>query len=186
MQLARFDLDGPLLLEPRVFRDERGHFFELGRAATFQEWGIGQLVQDNQSGSRSGVLRGLHYQKRNPQGKLVRVLQGAIFDVAVDLRPGSVTFGQHVHVTLSEESRQMFWVPPGFAHGFYVLSAWAEVHYRCTAYYEPADERVLLWSDPALSIPWPLQGDQCPLLSEKDASGAPLDQLDLAGPVRDA
>lgn len=179
MNLIRFAIDGPMLLEPQVYLDERGHFFELGRVARFQEWGIGLLVQDNQSGSRSGVLRGLHYQRHHPQGKLVRVLQGTIFDVAVDLRPGSVTWGQHVQVTLSEESRQMFWVPPGFAHGFYVLSPWAEVHYRCTAYYEPADEGVLLWSDPALAIPWPLQGGQHPLLSAKDAMGRPLAQLDL-------
>jgi dTDP-4-dehydrorhamnose 3,5-epimerase len=137
------------------------------------------MVQDNHSGSRQGVLRGLHYQIRKPQGKLVSVLAGEIFDVAVDLRRSSPTFGRWVSVALSAQNRRQMWIPAGFAHGFYTVSEWAEVMYKVNDYYNPEAERTLLWNDPQLAIPWPLTQGRPPLLSPKDAQGKPLAAADL-------
>ena len=161
------------MLEPEVFGDARGFFFEAYNEANFRSLGLPtRFVQDNQSGSTKGVLRGLHYQLKQPQGKLVRVLSGEIFDVAVDLRRGSPQFGQWFGLRLSAENRRMLWVPPGFAHGFLVTSEFAEVAYKASDFYAPEHERSLLWNDPVIGIEWPLEGD--PTLSTKDAAGVPL------------
>ena len=162
-----------LLLRPRVFGDARGFFFESYNRKAFAELGINaEFVQDNHSRSAKGVLRGLHYQIRQPQGKLVRVAAGEVFDVAVDLRRSSPHFGRAAGFRLSAETHDMAWIPPGFAHGFLVLSEHAEFLYKTTDYYAPQFERSLLWNDPALDIAWPLQGE--PLLSAKDRAGLPL------------
>lgn len=162
-----------VLLEPKVFGDERGFFFESWNKRTFADLGIAaDFVQDNHSKSRKNVLRGLHYQIEHAQGKLVRVTAGAVYDVAVDLRRSSPTFGRWVGFTLSAEDRRMVWIPPGFAHGFCVTSESAEFLYKTTAYWSPAHERTLLWNDPQLAIPWPLSGE--PLLAAKDKTGLPL------------
>jgi dTDP-4-dehydrorhamnose 3,5-epimerase len=165
------DLPGVLILEPRVFADDRGFFLESYNKRIFREaTGVDlEFVQDNHSASHSGVLRGLHYQIRQPQGKLVRVLSGKVFDVAVDLRRGSASFGKWVGFYLDADSKRMAWIPPGFAHGFLVLSDVAEFFYKTTHFYSPADERVLLWNDPDLRITWPLQ--KPPILAPKDAKG---------------
>jgi dTDP-4-dehydrorhamnose 3,5-epimerase len=161
------------LVEPKVFGDARGFFLESWNKRDLHAAGIdADFVQDNHSGSRRGVLRGLHYQVRHPQGKLVRVVAGSVFDVAVDLRRSSSTFGRHVAVTLSAENRSMLWIPPGFAHGFLVQSEHAEFLYKTTDYWHPQHERTLLWSDPALGIAWPLEG--VPIVTPKDAAGSPL------------
>ena len=136
-------------------------------------------MQDNHSGSKKGALRGLHYQIRQAQGKLVRVVAGEVFDVAVDLRRSSPTFGRWVGATLSAESRDQLWIPPGFAHGFYVLSEWAEVLYKATDYYAPQWERSLLWNDPQVGVEWPILVEAPPIVSEKDSHGAPLSQAEL-------
>jgi dTDP-4-dehydrorhamnose 3,5-epimerase len=171
-------LPGLLTIEPRVHGDARGYFMETWREALFAEHGIPPFVQGNQSGSARGVLRGLHFQVCRPQGKLVRVVTGAIFDVAVDLRAGSPTRGQWHGETLDAESRRMLWIPPGFAHGFLVLSAWAEIVYRCSDYYAPGHERTLRWDDPHVAIDWPLAPGQVPIVSDKDAAGLALAALD--------
>jgi len=169
-----------ILIQPQVFGDSRGFFMETYQQHRFQEAGIhAEFVQDNHSGSRRGILRGLHYQIRQPQGKLVRALAGEIFDVAVDLRRGSPTFGRWEGAVLSAENRQMLWVPPGFAHGFYVLSEWAEVFYKATDFYAPQWERTLRWDDPALGIQWPLLPGMPPELSVKDSQGKPLAECEL-------
>ena len=163
-----------LVIEPAVFGDARGFFFESWNRRAFGEL-LGRdvaFVQDNHSASAQGVLRGLHYQVRQPQGKLVRVVAGEVFDVAVDLRRASGTFGKWVAERLSAENHRMMWVPPGFAHGFLVLSERAEFLYKTTDYYAPEHERTLLWNDPALGIPWPVRGE--PVLKPKDAAGARL------------
>ena len=167
-----------LLLEPKVFRDARGFFFESYNRKTFaQATGLEPtFVQDNHSRSSKNVLRGLHYQLRQPQGKLVRVTAGEIWDVAVDLRRGSASFGRWAAATLSAESCRMLWVPAGFAHGFLVLSDHAEVQYKTTDYYAPEHERTLLWNDPALAIAWPLAGE--PVMTDKDRRGMPLAAAD--------
>jgi dTDP-4-dehydrorhamnose 3,5-epimerase len=154
---------------PRVFGDNRGFFLETYRQDVF-EAACGQVnfVQDNHSGSRQGTLRGLHYQLHQAQGKLVRAVAGEIFDVAVDIRQSSPTFGQWVGARLSAENKHQLWVPAGFAHGFYVLSAWAEVFYKASSYYAPEWERGIRWDDPAIGIAWPLAEGGTPLLSEKD------------------
>jgi len=158
---------------PRVFQDARGHFFEAFRQQQFEETaGPIRFVQDNQSHSKRGVLRGLHYQVNQPQGKLLRVLHGEIFDVAVDLRRSSPTFGRWVGEVLSSENRRQLWIPVGFAHGFLVLSESADVLYKTTAYYSPQDERAIRWNDPALGVQWPMADE--PLLSPKDAAAALL------------
>ena len=162
-----------LLVEPNVFGDARGFFYESWNRRAFAAAGLdADFVQDNHSRSARGVLRGLHYQVEHAQGKLVRVVEGEVFDVAVDLRRRSPTFGRHVAVTLSADNRRMLWIPPGFAHGFLVVSAAAEFLYKTTDYWYPDFERTLLWSDPALGIDWPLAG--APTLAAKDASGVPL------------
>ena len=162
-----------ILMTPTVFGDERGFFMETFRQNEFEEHcGKYSFVQDNHSKSRRGILRGLHYQLKQPQGKLVRVTQGRVFDVAVDLRQDSPTFGDWVGVELSDDNRQMLWVPPGFAHGFYVLSETAEFSYKCTDYYAPDDEYSLRFDDPALAIKWPFNGE--PQLSDKDRDGLAL------------
>ncbi|HZZ92528.1 MAG TPA: dTDP-4-dehydrorhamnose 3,5-epimerase [Usitatibacter sp.] len=163
-----------LVIEPAVFGDARGFFFESWNRRAFSSL-VGQdidFVQDNHSASARNVLRGLHYQVRQAQGKLVRVVAGEVYDVAVDLRRASPTFGRWVGERLSEENRRMMWVPAGFAHGFLVLSERAEFLYKTTDYYAPEHERTLLWNDPALAIDWPLAGD--PVLKPKDAAGTPL------------
>lgn len=168
-------LGGVKLLEPRVFGDERGFFMESWNAKVFADIGIDEhFVQDNHSLSARHILRGLHYQIKQPQGKLVRVTAGRVFDVAVDLRRSSPTFGQSFSAELSAENKHMLWVPPGFAHGFLSLEDGTEFLYKCTDYYAPEFERSLLWNDPELGIEWPLDEGEGPQLSEKDAKGLPL------------
>ncbi|WP_394142035.1 dTDP-4-dehydrorhamnose 3,5-epimerase [Vibrio chagasii] len=160
------------IIEPSVFGDERGFFMETWNQKQFEELVTGkptQFVQDNHSKSKKGILRGLHYQTENTQGKLVRVVSGEVFDVAVDIRQGSPTFGQWVGEYLSAENKRQLWIPEGFAHGFYVTSDEAEFVYKCTDYYNPSAELSIAWDDNMLAIDWPLKGD--PLLSEKDQSG---------------
>ena len=167
-----------LVVEPRVFGDQRGFFFESWNRRALAQAGLDvDFVQDNHSRSARGVLRGLHYQIRHPQGKLVRVVAGEVFDVAVDLRRASPTFGRHVAVTLSAENKRMLWVPPGFAHGFCVTSESADFLYKTTDYWYPEHERTLLWNDPALGIAWPVDGT--PLVAAKDAAGTPLANAEL-------
>jgi len=162
------ELPEVLIIEPDVHRDDRGHFLELWRAQRYEELGItGPFVQDNMSCSKRGVLRGLHYQLGRPQGKLVWVARGRVFDVAVDIRRGSPTFGKWAGVEMSSEDYRQVYVPVGFAHGFCVLSEWATLVYKCTDYYVPAEERGIRWDDPAVGVDWPLAD---PLLSEKDRS----------------
>ena len=172
-------LDGVLLLEPKVFGDERGFFFESFNQRDFdQATGLSvQFVQDNHSKSSQGVLRGLHYQIQHPQGKLVRVTAGEVFDVVVDLRGSSATFGRSYGITLSADNKKQLWIPPGFAHGFLVTSESAEFLYKTTDYWYPEFERSLLWSDPALGIEWPLRKGQIPLLVKKDALASVLDKV---------
>jgi len=178
MNVIKTKLDGCLIIEPKVFGDDRGFFLESFHQQRYEQLtGITQpFVQDNHSRSAKGVLRGLHFQKTRPQGKLVRVVRGEVFDVAVDIRPQSVTFGQWEAVILSEENKRQFWVPPGFAHGFQVLSDFADFEYKCTDYYFPEDEGSLAWNDPELGIDWPVQ---TPLLSAKDAKASTLRELNL-------
>lgn len=162
-------------IHPQVHRDERGFFFESWNLATFTEGGItGQFVQDNHSLSHQGILRGLHYQIRRTQGKLVRVTRGEVFDVAVDLRRSSACFGQWVGIWLSAAKHNMLWIPPGFAHGFYVTTPVAELIYKCTELYSPEDERTVRWDDPQLAIDWPLLEGRPPSLSARDATAAKL------------
>jgi len=167
-----------LVIEPAVFGDARGFFFESWNERAFDALvgGAVRFVQDNHSMSARNVLRGLHYQVRQAQGKLVRVVAGEVYDVAVDLRRSSPTFGRWVGERLSAEKHRMMWVPPGFAHGFVVLSESAEFLYKTTDYYAPEHERTLLWNDPALAIDWPIEGS--PVLKPKDASGTPLAQAE--------
>jgi dTDP-4-dehydrorhamnose 3,5-epimerase len=168
-----------ILFEPKVFGDERGFFFESFNQAQF-EAAVGRsvpFVQDNHSKSSKGVLRGLHYQVQQAQGKLVRVVHGEVFDVAVDLRRSSPTFGRSVGVLISGDNKNQLWVPPGFAHGFVVLSDTAEFLYKTTNYYAPAHERSLLWNDPALGIQWPMQG--APTLSDKDRNAKLLSEAEV-------
>ena len=178
MNISHSKLKGCVIIEPRVFGDDRGFFLETFQAARYkQEAGIDlPFVQDNHSRSARGVLRGLHFQKTKPQGKLVRVVRGEVYDVAVDIRKGSATFGEWEGVILSEDNKKQFWVPPGFAHGFVVLSDTADFEYKCTDYYDPSDEGSILWSDPDLNIPWPIAN---PVLSTKDESAKRLVDLRL-------
>jgi len=178
MKISHSKLKGCVIIEPRVFGDDRGFFLETFQAARYkQEAGIDlPFVQDNHSRSARGVLRGLHFQKTKPQGKLVRAVRGEVYDVAVDIRKGSATFGEWEGVILSEDNKKQFWVPPGFAHGFVVLSDTADFEYKCTDYYDPSDEGSILWSDPDLDIPWPIAN---PVLSAKDESAKRLVDLRL-------
>ncbi|MCF4175276.1 dTDP-4-dehydrorhamnose 3,5-epimerase [Vibrio sp. McD22-P3] len=170
------------IIEPQVFGDERGFFMETWQQKKFEEFVTGgkptTFVQDNHSKSKKGILRGLHYQTENTQGKLVRVVSGEVFDVAVDVRKGSATFGQWVGVTLSAENKRMLWVPEGFAHGFYVTSDEAEFVYKCTDYYNPEKEESIVWNDNTINIAWPLV-QEAPLLSEKDKLGKQLQEAIL-------
>lgn len=171
MKIIQTGITEVTLIEPVTFGDSRGFFMETWQQKLFDERVTpATFVQDNHSKSAHGILRGLHYQIKQPQGKLVRVVQGSVFDVAVDMRKSSPTFGQWVGYELSAENHRMLWVPPGFAHGFYVMSETAEFVYKCTDYYAPEYERSLLWNDPTIAIDWPTNG-QTPLLSEKDAKG---------------
>lgn len=180
MKATRLAIPEVVLIEPKVFGDARGFFFESFNQKAFNEATGTQheFVQDNHSRSAKGVLRGLHYQIQQPQGKLVRVVRGAVIDVAVDIRKSSPTFGQWVAEELSEDNHRQLWVPPGFAHGFVVLSEMAEFLYKTTDYYAPAFERCIAWDDPTLAIDWKLAGRQ-PLLSAKDAQGLPLATAEL-------
>ncbi|RJL30195.1 MULTISPECIES: dTDP-4-dehydrorhamnose 3,5-epimerase [Pectobacterium] len=170
MQIIDTAIHGAKIVQPKVFGDARGFFLETFEKIRYQEMlGIDvDFVQDNHSRSSKGVLRGLHFQKTNPQGKLVRVVRGEVFDVAVDIRQNSPTYGMWEGVILSEENKTQFWLPPGLAHGFVVLSDIADFEYKCTDYYDPSDEGCLLWNDPEVGIEWPITD---PLLSEKDKLG---------------
>jgi len=173
MKIVDTDLPEVKIIEPTVFGDDRGFFMESWNAAAFARAGLDlSFVQDNHSRSASGVLRGLHYQLRQPQGKLIRVVRGAVFDVAVDIRRSSPNFGRWIGVTLSEVNKRMLWVPPGFAHGFLSLEDGTEFLYKCTDFYAADDEHSLLWSDPKLAIDWPLA--DTPQLSAKDAQAPAL------------
>ncbi len=181
MNAVSMNIPDVWLLEPKVFGDRRGFFFESYNQKVFEEK-VGlttDFVQDNHSRSAQNVLRGLHYQIKQPQGKLVRAVLGTIYDVAVDLRKSSPTFGQWVGMELSEENKRQFWVPAGFAHGFLVLSQFAEVLYKTTDYYAPEYERSILWNDPDLAIAWPLKGE--PLLSQKDKAGVLFKDAEVFG-----
>jgi len=172
-------LEGVFILEPDVFGDARGFFMESYNARTLREvLGVElTFVQDNHSRSGKGVLRGMHYQIKQPQGKLVRVVKGTVFDVAVDLRKSSPTFGQWTGVELSEDNHRQIWIPPGFAHGFTVLSDSADFLYKTTDYYAPEHERCLLWNDKTVGVKWPLDGE--PILSLKDGQGLPLGEIEV-------
>ena len=174
MNVIETAIAGVLIIEPRVFGDQRGFFMETWNAGTFAAAGLDlDFVQDNHSRSQKGVLRGLHFQSPGPQGKLVRVTNGAVFDVAVDMRASSPTFGQWVGAELSAQNKRMFWVPEGFAHGFLTLEDDTDFFYKCTAPYAPQSEHTLKWNDPALGIAWPVAGLE-PIISEKDAHGLSL------------
>ena len=180
MQFTPTTISDVILIEPRVFGDQRGFFMETYQSIIFAENGItAQFLQDNHSGSQRGTLRGLHYQIRKTQGKLLRVVSGEIFDAAVDLRQSSPTFGQWVGEILSAENKRQLWVPPGFAHGFYVLSEWAELTYKTTDLYAPEWERTLLWNDPEIGIDWPFLPGAEPILSSKDQNGTLFANADL-------
>ena len=183
MKATRLAIPDVVLIEPKVFGDARGFFFESFNQQAFNEATATshQFVQDNHSRSARGVLRGLHYQVRQPQGKLVRVTQGAVFDVAVDIRKASPTFGRWVGVELSADNQRQLWVPAGMAHGFVVLSETADFLYKTTDYYAPEHERCIAWDDPAIGIDWPLavHGIEAPLLSDKDRRGLPLSEAEV-------
>ena len=177
MNIIECDIPGPLVIEPKAFGDDRGFFMESWNAEGFAKAGLDlTFVQDNHSRSQKGVLRGMHFQNPGPQGKLVRVVRGAVFDAVVDLRRSSPTFGKWTGVTLSAENKRMFWVPEGFAHGFLTLEDDTDFLYKCTTPYAPQNEGSLAWDDPTVGIEWPLDGIT-PLLSSKDAAGIPLDQV---------
>jgi dTDP-4-dehydrorhamnose 3,5-epimerase len=179
MKVVQTAIPDVLIFEPRVFGDERGFFLESWNAREFDN-AVGvkvQFVQDNHSRSRRGVLRGLHYQVKQPQGKLVRIAKGRVFDAVVDLRKSSATFGQWVSTELSEDNHRQFWIPPGFAHGFLVLSESADFIYKATDYYAPEHERCLIWNDPAVGINWPVNME--PILSAKDRAGLPLRDVEV-------
>lgn len=175
MKFLPAELEGVVVIEPEVHRDSRGFFLESYHARKYSEGGLDVVfVQDNHSRSVRGTLRGLHAQRRHPQGKLVRAIQGEIFDVAVDIRPGSKTWGKWTSVVLSEENFRLVYIPPGFAHGFCVLSDVAQVEYKCTDFYVPGDELAIAWNDPEVGIPWPVRD---PILSPKDRNAPPLREV---------
>ena len=180
MQFSSTKLPGVILVEPKVFEDDRGFIFESYHKQRFAEQRLSlNFCQDNHSRSKKGALRGIHYQIRQAQGKLVRVVIGEIYDVAVDLRKSSPTFGQWMGMYLSAENKKQIYIPPGFGHGFYVVSDWAEVLYKATDYYAPQWERTLLWNDPQVNITWPLSPGEEPTLSPKDAAGLPLEDAEV-------
>ena len=179
MNIIKTALPEVLILEPRIFQDARGAFCETYNERLMEQTGLPtRWVQDNFSLSKRNVIRGVHYQIRNTQGKLVRVTHGAVWDVAVDLRRSSPTFGKHVGVELSGENGRMFWIPEGFGHGFVALSEMAGFAYKVTEYYSPVDERTLLWNDPSLAIPWPVSAEEA-VVSEKDQQGRILHEAEL-------
>lgn len=179
MNFRQTRLSEVVLIEPTIFGDSRGFFLETWEERKFAAGGIAaHFVQDNHSHSSRGVLRGLHYQFRRTQGKLVRVAEGEVFDVVVDVRRSSPTFGQWVGEHLSSENRRMLWVPPGFAHGFLVLSNRADLLYKCTDYYDPNSECTLLWNDPDLGVEWPIRAGMVPILSQKDRNGRPWQRIE--------
>ena len=174
-QFTKTGIEGLVVVEPKVFGDNRGYFMETYNYNDFKAAGLDMVfVQDNQSKSKKGVIRGLHFQKKNPQGKLVRVVSGEVYDVAVDLRRGSDTYGKWYGVLLSAENKKQFYVPEGFAHGFVVMSETAEFVYKCTRFYDPSDEGGLMWNDPEIGIDWPVPENAELLLSEKDQHHQPL------------
>lgn len=182
MNFEATPLPGVYLLKPRVFGDARGFFLESWNAQTFREAGFDvAFVQDNHSRSRGGILRGLHYQTRHTQGKLVRVTTGRVFDVAVDLRRDSPTLGQWFGAALDDVDHHMLWIPPGFAHGFYVMSDSADFQYKCTDRYHPESEITLAWNDPDIGVEWPLVDGRSPVLSQKDRGGLPFAEAPLLG-----
>lgn len=176
MQIINTDISDVKIIEPKIYGDERGFFLETYEQKRYQQMlGIElNFVQDNHSRSQKKVLRGLHFQKKNPQGKLVRVVRGEVFDVAVDIRKDSINYGKWTSVILSEENKKQFWIPPGLAHGFVVLSDIADFEYKCTNYYDPESEGCLLWNDPTVNISWPILN---PVLSNKDKLGKALEEL---------
>ncbi|OQX05738.1 MAG: dTDP-4-dehydrorhamnose 3,5-epimerase [Thiothrix lacustris] len=179
MKIIPTNIPDVLILEPQVFGDARGFFLETWNSKTFADAGLDlNFVQDNHSRSGQGILRGMHYQIQNPQGKLVRVTSGKVFDVAVDLRQSSPTFGQWAGAELSAENYRMLWVPPGFAHGFYVMSESADFLYKCTDFYAPAYDRSLRWDDPTVGIKWPLVNGAQPTISAKDEAGKNWQEAD--------
>lgn len=180
MEFTPTTIPDVILIKLQVFGDERGFFMETYQTKLFADAGLPtNFVQDNHSRSRQGTLRGLHYQLRQPQGKLVRVVIGEVYDVAVDLRRSSPTFGCWEGIRLSAENKLQLWIPPGFAHGFYVLSEWAEIVYKATDFYAPEWERTLIWNDPQIGITWPIGDGQMPLLSAKDRQGKPLSEAQV-------
>lgn len=182
MNFIETPLKGVYIVEPKVFGDARGFFQETWNEQVFRNAGFDiTFVQDNHSRSRRGILRGMHYQMEKTQGKLVRVTSGEVFDVAVDMRRDSPSFGQWFGATLSGDNHKMMWVPPGFAHGFYVLSEYADFLYKCTDFYHPASEQSLAWDDPTVGIQWPLDAGGEPSLSEKDANGFSWDEAPKFG-----
>ena len=180
MQFSPTPISDIIIVEPRLFGDHRGFFMETYQAEQFAAAGIPDaFLQDNHSGSRQGTLRGLHYQIRQAQGKLIRVIAGDVFDVAVDIRRGSPTFGQWEGIRLSADNKLQIWIPSGFAHGFLVVSDWSELIYKTTDFYAPQWERTLLWNDPDIGIKWPLKDGMLPILSDKDVQGKRLHDADL-------
>ncbi len=180
MQFIPTNIPDVILIQPQVYGDERGFFLETYQAQRFGAAGLPFIyVQDNHSGSQHGTLRGLHYQIRQPQGKVIRALVGEIYDVVVDLRKWSPTFRQWVALELTAKNKTELWIPPGFAHGFYVVSEWAEIAYKATDYYAPEWERSLLWNDPDLNIPWPIPAGEQPILSTKDRQGKKLSEAEV-------
>jgi dTDP-4-dehydrorhamnose 3,5-epimerase len=182
MEFLPTRLPDVLLIRPKAFEDPRGFFMDTWHRKLFEQEGIGvNFVQDSHSGSAAGTVRGLHYQIKQAQGKLIRVIRGEAFDVAVDIRKSSPDFGRWTSEVLSAENRKIIWIPPGFAHGFLVLSKTAEFEYKCTDYYAPEHERTLLWDDPDIGIEWPLPGGEKPILSARDELGLPLKDADVYG-----
>jgi dTDP-4-dehydrorhamnose 3,5-epimerase len=180
MQFIRTDIPEVVIIEPRMIEDSRGFFMETYQARNFAQAGISfNFVQDNHSRSTQYTLRGLHYQIRHAQGKLVRVVAGEIFDVAVDIRRSSSNFGKSSCILLSAQNKRQLWIPPGFAHGFYVVSEWAEVLYKATDFYDPKAERVIIWNDPTLNILWPIAPGELPTLSPKDLAGKLLTEAEI-------
>jgi dTDP-4-dehydrorhamnose 3,5-epimerase len=179
MKVTPTNIPDVLIIEPEYFSDSRGFFIESFNQIRYQKAGVHlPFVQDNHSGSKQGVLRGLHYQIKHPQGKLVNVIKGEVYDVVVDIRQSSQYFGQYHGVILSEENRKQLWVPPGFAHGFYVISDWAEFIYKVTDIYSPDWERSIVWDDPTLGIDWPIKKEVGVIISEKDSCGVSFEDAE--------
>jgi dTDP-4-dehydrorhamnose 3,5-epimerase len=180
MEFIKQEIQDVILCRPAIHYDERGFFLESYKKTTFFDAGISkEFVQDNHSRSKQGVLRGLHYQVQKPQAKLVQIIAGQVFDVAVDIRKNSPTYGKWTGIYLSSENKELLWIPGGFAHGLYILSSWAEVLYKTTDFYSPEHERTIQWNDSALRINWPLVNNKNPILSPKDSNGTSFTDIDL-------